>query len=125
MISRYSIMERWIRDGGRMGLHTPPSDEAMKYDIRITKEMGFNMIRKHIKVEPDRWYYWCDKMGILVWQDMPSGMVVLPGAENKRPDHLQHISPKQEDLNCRTEQAAQFEWELRSEWLICIITPPA
>ncbi len=95
------------------GLHTPPSDEAMKYDIRITKEMGFNMIRKHIKVEPDRWYYWCDKMGILVWQDMPSGMVVLPGAENKRPDHLQHISPKQEDLNCRTEQAAQFEWELR------------
>jgi hypothetical protein len=96
------------------GLHTPPSDEAMKYDIQITKEMGFNMIRKHIKVEPDRWYYWCDKLGILVWQDMPSGMVVLPPVDDdKRPDHLQHVSPKGEDLNRRTEEAVQFEWELR------------
>lgn len=55
------------------GLHTAPSDEALKFDIVKTKEMGFNMIRKHIKVEPARWYRHCDSLGILVWQDMPSG----------------------------------------------------
>ncbi len=55
------------------GLYTAPTDEALLYDIKKTKEWGFNMIRKHVKVEPARWYYHCDKEGILVWQDMPSG----------------------------------------------------
>ena len=55
------------------GLHTAPSDEALKFDVIKTKEMGFNMIRKHIKVEPARWYRHCDSIGMLVWQDMPSG----------------------------------------------------
>ena len=55
------------------GLYTAPSDEALRYDIVKTKDFGFNMIRKHVKVEPARWYYHCDKLGILVWQDMPSG----------------------------------------------------
>ena len=54
------------------GLYTAPTDEALRFDIEKTKEMGFNMIRKHIKVEPERWYYWCDVLGIIVWQDMPS-----------------------------------------------------
>ena len=54
------------------GLYTAPSDEALKFDIVKTKEMGYNMIRKHIKVEPARWYYWCDVLGMMVWQDMPS-----------------------------------------------------
>lgn len=54
------------------GLYTAPTDEALRYDIEQTKAFGFNMIRKHIKVEPARWYYWCDRLGILVWQDMPS-----------------------------------------------------
>lgn len=54
------------------GLYTAPTDEGLKWDIEMAKEFGFNMIRKHIKVEPQRWYYWCDKLGILVWQDMPS-----------------------------------------------------
>lgn len=55
------------------GLYTAPSDEALSYDIEMTRKLGFNMIRKHVKVEPARWYMHCDKMGILVWQDMPSG----------------------------------------------------
>lgn len=55
------------------GLYTAPTDEALRYDIQKTKDFGFNMIRKHIKVESARWYTYCDQMGIIVWQDMPSG----------------------------------------------------
>lgn len=55
------------------GLYTAPTDEALLYDIQKTKDFGFNMIRKHIKVEPARWYTYCDKLGIIVWRDMPSG----------------------------------------------------
>ena len=54
------------------GIYTAPTDEALRYDIEITKKLGFNMARKHVKVEPLRWYYWADKLGLLVWQDMPS-----------------------------------------------------
>ena len=54
------------------GLYTAPTDEALAYDIIKTKEFGYNMIRKHVKVEPARWYYHCDRLGMLVWQDMPS-----------------------------------------------------
>ena len=55
------------------GLYTAPSDEALIYDITLMKRLGFNMLRKHIKIEPMRWYYHCDRLGMLVWQDMPSG----------------------------------------------------
>ena len=55
------------------GLYTPPSEEAMIYDINKLKELGFNAIRKHVKIEPYRYYYYCDKIGMLIWQDMPSG----------------------------------------------------
>lgn len=56
-------------DGGL----TPPTDEAMVFDIQTMKDLGFNMLRKHIKVEPLRWYYHCDRLGMIVWQDMPNG----------------------------------------------------
>lgn len=55
------------------GLYTAPSDEALEYDVVKTKDLGFNMIRKHVKVEPARWYMHCDKHGMIVWQDMPNG----------------------------------------------------
>ncbi|MGB2822695.1 MAG: sugar-binding domain-containing protein [Phycisphaerae bacterium] len=58
------------------GLYAAPSDEALRYDIEVTRKLGFNMARKHVKIEPDRWYYWCDKLGLMVWQDMPSGNTV-------------------------------------------------
>ncbi len=67
------------------GLYTAPTDAALKSDIEITKELGFNMIRKHVKVEPQRWYYWADKLGVIVWQDMPSGEHVM-GKRGDRSD---------------------------------------
>jgi hypothetical protein len=54
-------------------LYTPPSDEAMIYDIETAKSLGFNVLRKHVKIEPARWYYHCDRLGMLVWQDIPNG----------------------------------------------------
>ena len=54
------------------GLYTAATDEALRYDVEITRKLGFNMARKHVKIEPARWYYHCDKLGLLVWQDMPS-----------------------------------------------------
>ena len=58
------------------GLYTPPSEEAMLFDIEYTKRIGCNMIRKHIKVEPLRWYYHCDRLGMIIWQDMPNGGLI-------------------------------------------------
>ncbi|MFE9877450.1 PA14 domain-containing protein [Streptomyces sp. NPDC005784] len=54
------------------GLYTAPTDEALAYDLKMHKQMGFNAVRKHIKVEPDRWFYWADRLGLMVWQDMPA-----------------------------------------------------
>lgn len=82
------------------GLYTAPTDAALKYDIEATKKLGFNMARKHVKVEPDRWYYWCDKLGLLVWQDMPSG------------DRF--ISPRDPDIKRTAESAQEFETELKA-----------
>ena len=55
------------------GLYTPPSEAAMLFDIEFTKAIGCNLIRKHVKVEPARWYYHCDRLGLIVWQDIPNG----------------------------------------------------
>jgi beta-galactosidase/beta-glucuronidase len=81
------------------GIYTAPTDEALRYDIEMTRKLGFNMARKHVKVEPDRWYYWADRLGLLVWQDMPSGD--------------RSISPNQPDIKRSPESAAQYELELR------------
>ena len=62
------------------GLYTAPTDEALRFDIELVKNCGFNMIRKHIKIEPARWYAHCDRIGLLVWQDMPNRMVHLKTA---------------------------------------------
>jgi predicted amidohydrolase YtcJ len=80
------------------GLYTAPTDEALKFDIEMTKKLGFNMTRKHVKVEPERWYYWCDKLGLLVWQDMPSGDRSIGGADP--------------DIKRSPESAKQYETEL-------------
>ncbi|MCH8978452.1 MAG: glycoside hydrolase family 2 [Armatimonadetes bacterium] len=79
------------------GLYTAPTDDALKYDLEVLKELGFNAVRKHVKVEPERWYWWCDQMGLLVWQDMPSGDKYIGGDDP--------------DLDRSAESAAQFELE--------------
>lgn len=80
------------------GLYTPPTDEAMRSDIAAIKKMGFNMLRKHVKVENRRFYYWCDKLGVMVWQDMPS----TSG----------YVAPDKADLDRPQQETGQFLVEL-------------
>ena len=88
------------------GLLTPPSDKAMRYDMDMLKKMGFNMLRKHIKVEPSRYYYHADKIGLLIWQDMVTGFKT---SERK----VQHVSANSEkDWDRPKVSADQFE----NEW---------
>ncbi|MBC9912005.1 glycoside hydrolase family 2 protein [Chitinophaga varians] len=94
------------------GLYTAPTDEALLYDIAQTKAMGFNMIRKHIKVEPARWYYYCDKLGMLVWQDMPSGD--LGNGWEMRPGIIDRATDK--------KRSAESEAYYRKEWNAIINT---
>ncbi len=82
------------------GIYTAPTDEALRYDIEMTRKLGFNLARKHVKVEPERWYYWADKLGLLVWQDMPSGGVGDSRTDKVRPGH--------------EDAAKQFETELKA-----------
>ncbi len=82
------------------GIFTAPTDEALRYDIEITKALGCNMARKHVKIEPARWYYWCDKLGLLVWQDMPGSGVGDNNTDKVRPG--------------REEAARQFEAEMKA-----------
>ncbi|KAK9841236.1 hypothetical protein WJX74_002356 [Apatococcus lobatus] len=91
------------------GLYTAPTDEAMRFDLDMAKSLGYNMLRKHIKVEPDRWYYYADQIGILVWQDMPALFWDGQGPPNFTP-----------------AEKAQWEGEMRAmiEWHVsfpCII----
>lgn len=90
------------------GLYTPPTEEAMLYDVKVTKDMGFNMLRKHVKVEPARFYYYCDKIGMLVWQDMPSGFNTAQKAEQ----HVSHDALT--DWERPKASAKQFESELKA-----------
>ncbi len=81
------------------GLYTPPSDQAMIFDIESMKRLGFNTVRKHVKVEPERWYYHCDRLGLLVLQDMPSGD--------------RYIGGRDPDIKRTPESAGQFLTELQ------------
>ncbi len=90
------------------GLYTAPTDEALLFDIEKTREMGFNMIRKHVKVEPARWYYHCDRLGMLVWQDMPSGD--MGNVWEQRPG----ITGRETDKDRTPESEAIFKTEWKA-----------
>ncbi len=99
MLFQYGLLDQGYWPDG---IYAPPTDEAMRYDIEATRELGFNLIRKHVKIEPQRWYTYCDRMGMLVWQDMPNGDRFL-NVFRDVPDP---------DLIRSPESAAQFEQEL-------------
>ena len=102
------------------GLYTAPTDEALVFDIIKTKEMGFNMIRKHVKVESARWYYHCDKIGIMVWQDMPSGDLG-GGRWNTRPGMEEGLDKVRTEAS---EKIYRTEWNAIIDYLYnfpCII----
>lgn len=90
------------------GLYTAPTDEALRSDIELMRRLGFNAARKHVKVEPARWYYHCDRLGLLVWQDMPNGNLPA-GAPNSL-----RVGWRDPDAAREAESAAQFEAELKS-----------
>ena len=109
------------------GIYTAPTDEALRYDIEIIKKLGFNMARKHVKVEPERWYYWCDKLGLLVWQDMPGGGAGRPyeaPRKKEKPKTRQNaeaekkarreLALKYDGVAASAEKARQFEQELQA-----------
>ncbi len=87
------------------GLYTAPTDEALLYDIKKTKDFGYNMIRKHVKVEPARWYTHCDRLGVLVWQDMPNG--------DKSPhwDMYSYFSGTEQKRTAESEANYRKEWK--------------
>ncbi len=94
------------------GLYTPPSDEAMIHDIQLARDMGFNLLRKHIKVEPARWYYHCDRIGMLVWQDMPCGGGTYSPAVVSAPLLTgKHIKDSAYGLFGRGDKAGRDEFE--------------
>ena len=103
LLNNKFVFQRGVLDQGYWpdGLYTAPTDEALKYDLEVTKQLGFNMSRKHAKVEPDRWYYWADKLGVLVWQDMPQ--MFGRGKEG----NLSNVAKKQFEAEWR-EEIAQF-----------------
>ncbi len=105
-ITRIMLNNRFVFQAGPLdqgfwpdGIYTAPTDEALRFDIEMTKKLGFNMLRKHVKIENRRFYYWCDKLGVLVWQDMPSGD--------------EYIGPKDPDYVRTKESSEIFEYELK------------
>lgn len=100
MLNNHQLFELGSLDQGYWpdGIYTAPSDDALRYNVEVMKQLGFNLCRMHVKVESDRWYYWCDKLGLLVWQDMPNGD--------------QPAGPKHPEISKTPESAREFEAEL-------------
>ena len=103
------------------GLYTAPSDDALKFDIIKTKEYGFNMIRKHVKVEPARWYYHADRIGMLVWQDMPNPGKTNPPTwiRNKFFDGKEYIPPPEVEKNFMNEWKGIMDFLYSNPSIVC------
>jgi hypothetical protein len=106
------------------GLYTAPTDEALEFDIKAVKAMGFNTIRKHIKVEPARWYYYADKLGMMVWQDLVNPNQSLPeGAKQEFEKESAEIVKQLHNYPCITtwvlfnEKWGQYDQERLTKWL--------
>ena len=102
------------------GLLTAPSDDALSYDIETARRLGFTMLRKHIKIEPLRWYHHCDRLGMLVWQDMVNGgrrynplVISAPAVSSLRLDDRSHARFGRQDAAGRDEYWAETEQTIR------------
>jgi hypothetical protein len=129
-ITRITLNDQFIFQAGTLdqgfwpdGIYTAPTDEALRSDIEFLKSARFNLTRKHVKVEPDRWYYWCDKLGLLVWQDMPSGNNATPAGRRGFENELQHMVADLENHPSLivwvlfNEGWGQYETERLTPWL--------
>lgn len=110
-VFQYGILDQgWWPDG----LLTPPSEDAMRFDVDFLKAAGFNMVRKHIKIEPQTFYAHCDRIGMLVWQDMPSGFVQASEIDLEKRCTVQHVPEGgAKDVLMRSRSAIAFDAELR------------
>jgi hypothetical protein len=129
-VTRMALNDRFVFEIGALdqgfwpdGIYTAPTDEALRFDIEYLKRAGFNLARKHVKVEPDRWYYWCDKLGLLVWQDMPSGYNLTPEGRTQFEIELQRMVEGRRDHPSIimwvlfNEGWGQYDTERLASWL--------
>ncbi len=97
------------------GIYTAPTDSALQYDLRMEKTLGFNMVRKHLKVERQRWYYWADQLGILVWQDMPSCNSYTTNPSPPPVDPLDYIAELSAMVTNHWNSPAVIMWDVFNE----------
>lgn len=129
-VTRMALNDQFVFEIGALdqgfwpdGIYTAPTDEALRFDIEYLKRAGFNLARKHVKVEPDRWYYWCDKLGLLVWQDMPSGKNLTPEGRTQFEIELQRMVEGRRNHPCIVmwvlfnEGWGQYDTERLASWL--------
>ncbi|RFM32659.1 glycoside hydrolase family 2 protein [Chitinophaga silvisoli] len=100
LLNKQFVMQIGLLDQGYWpdGILTAPTEEALKFDIEFTKKAGFNLIRKHMKTEPKRFYYWADKLGLLVWQDMPAIWYQHEDTANARSTFRKELTAMMDDL---------------------------
>lgn len=129
-VTRLALNDQFVFQVGTLdqgywpdGIYTAPTDAALRSDIEFLKQSGFNLTRKHVKVEPERWYYWCDKLGLLVWQDMPSGNNATPDGRRNFETELLHLVGDLENHPAIivwvlfNEGWGQYDTERLAQWL--------
>ena len=116
LLNNQFLFERGVLDQGYWpdGIYTAPTDAALRFDLETAKKLGFNLDRKHAKVEPERWYYWADKLGLLVWQDMPQ-MITKQGQEISAPGQQQFKAEWQEIIDQLRDHPSIIVWTTFNE----------
>ena len=116
LLNNQFVFQRGVLDQGYWpdGIYTAPTDAALRSDVDLTKRLGFNLSRKHAKVEPDRWYYWCDQLGLLVWQDMPQAFS-RPGDAMPAPAKAQFLTELKQLVATHANHPSIVAWTTFNE----------